>query len=249
MIMDVLRSCSRQKIRFVAGDLAAEEVATWYFAAPTAKAFPEPHAFSSPVWDTIHPMTTAIGFNANASRSYYNGKRTNSSKGQSYAGPLRFFQEGCDEPANLARAMNGTPLQCLDLPAGFWFGGQSVKSTLVSGGTLSGGVGFTPSVPLDCSLVPVTIHCLVLTGTGPFATFVGLGFDTIKDVFGHWTGGVFSGPDLLSLDGQCIAGTWFQNGLYNGLTPIGSASTSLSPVAFVGSFGLGSDTLTIQFSE
>lgn len=123
MVMDLLRSCYSQNVMYFNGDPSQVTKCRWYFAARTAKPFPAPHAFGSPTWDTVHPTSTTLGWDATSSRSYYNGKRSNTSDGTSFAGPLDFFQNGADTLADLDRGVNGTPVVCLRSPVGVALGG------------------------------------------------------------------------------------------------------------------------------
>jgi len=231
--MDLGRSCSRQKIRFLNGGQVDEELATWYFAAPTAKLFPEPHAFGALIWFTDPPAKTGAGFVEGAPRTYYNGRRINSSDGTSFAGPLEFFVEGAPAPAVIPRTVNGTPVQCIRDP-GLLLGGLAVDSPPCLGGLLTGGTCGDVQVPLVCGSLPATIYGTVLTGTGFLAPFVGSTFPTTFAFPNFWNGGVNVGGNVISIGGQCAFGVWFANVLYNGLTPLGSGSTNLMPVDFIG---------------
>jgi len=164
--MDVLRSCSRQKIRFVENNPLDMADATWYRAAPTAKPFPEPHSFGSPVWDTVHPTLTDLGFQAQLPRTWTNGKRINSSRGEKWAGPVDYFITGAPAPAFLPRAINGTPVECLERPLGLFLGGSSRAIAIAIGGIKLGG-SCVPGVP-DCPLCPGGTPTSVLIGSSGF---------------------------------------------------------------------------------
>jgi hypothetical protein len=123
--MDLLRSCSSQLIRFVKGDPTQTALATWYRCKPGAKAFPGIHSFGSPVWDQERNLETQIGFQATSARTYYDGRRKNTSDGTNFAGPAKFFVEGADSPALLLRGVNDTPSDCLRRPLGIAKGGQA----------------------------------------------------------------------------------------------------------------------------
>lgn len=166
--MDLLHSCYRQKISFLKGFPASQAIATWYFCSPNAHAFPEPHSFGSPTWDTDHPTITTLGFDATSSRTYTNGRRTNSSNGQSYAGPLIYFQEGAPARALLPRISNGTPVECVPPPWGLAGGGLLVPLRAGLGGKLAAGqlvAGVVPGMPcINCvGTTPATVR-VVLSG-------------------------------------------------------------------------------------
>lgn len=171
MVMDLLRSCYKQRIRFVAGDLATQEVATWYFAAPTAKPFPFDHAFGSPTWDAEHPSFTDLGFNASAPRTYYNGRRLNRSDGTTFAGPASDFRFGAPGPNPLPRGTDETPRVCIPSPTGQMLGGLSVGVAAASGGLRTGGVcvpAMVPGVPCgNCPTVTPLTVTLTLSGFDP----------------------------------------------------------------------------------
>ena len=176
--MDLLRSCSKQKLRFIAGDLSQEEIGTWYFAKKTALPFPIPHSFGSPVWDTYHPMPTDIGFNAEAARSWYRGTPLNSSDGTKWAGDLAWFVNGADQAENLPRGSNGTPVECLAPPFGLASGGSCSDTGLSSGGIMSGGEckpGYLPGVPCTyCSTGTPSMVEVSLSGfSGAYAAYTG----------------------------------------------------------------------------
>lgn len=139
MVMDFLRSCSSQAISFVEHDPTQQALATWYVAAPTALVFPTEHAFGSPVWDTVHPTATTLGFDATTPRVYYNGRRTNASDGTTFAGTASFFQIGAPSRAPLERGVNETPVECLRAPFGIVTGGLCVPIVPAGGGLRTGG--------------------------------------------------------------------------------------------------------------
>lgn len=126
--MDLVRSCYQQTMQF-GPDPSQRCLAKWYFCKKSAKAFPFPHAFGSPAWDTYHPTITSIGFDATSARTYYNGSLLNSSDGTSFAGPGGYFVDGSPlgVPA-LPRGMLGTPLDCLRRPLGKAKGGYCGKT-------------------------------------------------------------------------------------------------------------------------
>ena len=168
MIMSFLRSCYRQRIMFVAGDPTQTTVATWYRCGPDAKVFPFLSAFGSPTWDTDHPTITEIGFDATTARPWYNGRRINSSLGQTYAGDRLDFLNGAAAPGHIPRAFDGTPVECLQPPFGLAGGGSGVPSNVARGGkvvTGSAGPSVMPGVPCSqCVGVTPLIFRLVLSG-------------------------------------------------------------------------------------
>jgi len=174
--MDLLRSCYSQKIRYIKGDLAQEETTAWYFCAKTAKPFPFNHAFGSPTWDIVHPTPTTIGFNAQASRQYYSGRSLNNSRGDKFAGPAAWFAEGAPAPANLPRALNGTPLECLQNPLGLALSGGSVDVAPSSGTVLLSAGSYVPAVA-----------CSECTGPTPSNLSITLSGFTTPAVNATWT--------------------------------------------------------------
>lgn len=165
--MDLLRSCSRQDISFVAGGSGPLVEATWYYAARTAKPFPIPHVFSSPVWDNEHPTLTPLGFQAQRPRRYVNGRRRNTSDGTQWAGPLNYFAMGSPGLFSLPRGVNDTPVECLLPPQGLALGGEAQDLDLVAGGQLLGGfvddVGPSWICGLCADATPSTVE---VTGSG-----------------------------------------------------------------------------------
>ncbi len=169
--MDLLRSCYSSQIEYAPGKVAT---GTWYWCAPTALPFPAPHNFGSSIWDTEHPTATSIGWNAFASRPWYNGRRLNSSNGTSYAGPLEFFQGQCPGPGPLPRGTNGTPVECLQPPYGLTKGGLCVPTVSALGGKYLAGASIspiTPGVPCGhCSgTTPLTRTVVIAGATGSAA--------------------------------------------------------------------------------
>jgi hypothetical protein len=176
--MDLLRSCYKRPVRYVAGDPSQKVLATWYFAAPTAKAFPTYHAFGSQNWDSVHPTATTLGDDANTKPIYYRGTRLNRSTGEDFAGPLEYFQEGAPAPAFLPRAFDGTPVVCLSPPFGKAGGGQCLSVVSALGGKTGGGLAVTtiaPGIPCaNCSsITPATIKVTIVGCTGVYAAFNG----------------------------------------------------------------------------
>jgi hypothetical protein len=170
MVMDFLRSCYSQRIRFVEHDPTKTALATWYFCKPGALVFPGDQAFGSPTWDSDHPTATSIGFDALAPRTYYNGKRLNRSSGQSFAGPKEWFLHGQPTVQNLPRGSDLTPRVCIPSPTGLATGGQVVDGVRAEGGILTGGVcsdGMLPGVP--CANCPTTTPLTVSVTLGGFS--------------------------------------------------------------------------------
>ncbi len=156
MAMDLLRSCYSGQIEYAPGLFAP---AVWYWCAPTALPFPEPHLFGSPTWDTVHPTVTSLGWNALAPRKYYNGRRLNASQGRDFAGPLAYFSEGAPSSGNLPRIADGyTPTVCV-APAGKMLGGLSVPSVPSAGTKKLSGKSIQPITP--------GIPCGFCSGTTP----------------------------------------------------------------------------------
>jgi hypothetical protein len=179
MVMDLLRSCYKRPVRYVAGDPSQKVLATWYFTAPTAKAFPSFHAFGSQNWDSVHPTPTTLGDDANTKPIYYKGGRLNRSAGQEFAGPLEYFQNGAPAPAFLPRGFDGTPVSCLSPPFGKAGGGACVPVMLAQGGKLASGTAIptvTPGVPCtNCSGITPALPILTVTGcTAPYTLFNGV---------------------------------------------------------------------------
>jgi hypothetical protein len=182
MVMDLLRSCYRRPIRYVAGDVSITSPATWFFAKETALPFPGPHSFGSQNWDSDHPFDPAIGEKGSSKGTYYNGRPLNRSDGRNFAGPKGFFLAGCDTPANLPRGTDATPLICLERPLGKMAGGFGVPVALGSGGKRVAGTS-TTSTPLPPPGTPCTncpplytpsyVPLTIAGATGPQAVFNG----------------------------------------------------------------------------
>lgn len=178
MVMDVVRSCSRQKIAFVAGGSGPLVDAEWYFAAKTAKPFPIPHVFGSPNWDATHPTLTELGFQAQTPARWVRGNRRNTSDGTTWAGPIEYFVSGAPGLFSLPRGVNGTPVECIRRPAGLAFGGSALMLRQVKGGLLLGGQ-VVPDVPAwtcllcaDATPATVTVVGSGFTVSGFNASFV-----------------------------------------------------------------------------
>lgn len=169
MVMDFLRSCYTSRIAYQQGNSLVQSDATWYFAAPGALCFPGPHAFGSPTWDTVHPTLTDLGWQAQAPRRYYNGRRLNSSDGTQFAGPESYFLVGSPVGATLDRTANGTPLECVPPPYGLVLGGQGFPVLRGRGGLRLGGEEslLVPGVP--CAACPGFTPLTVTVTIGGFA--------------------------------------------------------------------------------
>lgn len=126
MVMDMGRSCYTRKMKFVRGDQSQTFLATWYFAAASAKPFPGFHLFSSAVWDIVHPTPVTLGDSENFQKKWSTGRRFNRSDGTTFAGPLEDFLEGAAAPGDLPRGTGGTPVVCLKDPFGLALGGEDV---------------------------------------------------------------------------------------------------------------------------
>lgn len=178
MVMDFLRSCYKQRLRYLANDPTQTEVGTWYFCRSSAKEFPYAHAFGSPTWDTFHPTPTVLGFSATSPRSYYNGRRLNNSDGTTFAGPASWFLHGAPLPVQLPRGADGTPIECLHPPFGLVGGGQVVPVVAVAGGKEAGGQlvqSVIPGVPCsNCGAVtPLTISVTLSGFAGVYSDYNG----------------------------------------------------------------------------
>lgn len=185
MAMDLLRSCYTQPMRYVADDPSITVPATWYFCKPGAKVFPLPHRYGSGVWDTKHPSPSILGFDDTQKRVYYQGDPLNSSDGTDYAGPAYAFMYGQQPSDTLARATDGTPLECLPPPYGAYGGGSSGPPPLLPPGvpaclpppqwpaTIMLTYGFVPVGPGPT--VPLTTVAATWDGTftGPFNLYSG----------------------------------------------------------------------------
>jgi len=230
--MDLLRSCSKQRLRFIAGDPSFEAIGTWYFAKKSALPFPIPHSFGSPVWDTYHPMSTEIGFNADAPRVWFRGTQQNSSNGTQWAGDLDWFVLGAGAPENLPRGSNGTPVECLAPPFGIASGGEATDTGLSVGGVLSGGATFVP-----------VVACSECTGPTPDSLTITLVGFTNGPTNATWTfiqDSVFpcqwnAGSAGISLTLQ-RAGGFFWNLLIT--DPVGGAGYQGGGVGCIGSFAM-----------
>lgn len=177
--MDLVRSCYKRRIRYVAGDPSQTAVATWYFAAPGARAFPFPHAFASANWDSVHPTAVVLGDDESFPRSWYNGRIINRSDGTDFAGPPQFFADGADMPALLPRGQDGfTPIECLKPPFGIAIGGLSepIRSA-IGGKTLSGSSvpGIAPGAPCgNCpAFTPLRTTVTAAGFVAPYTAFNG----------------------------------------------------------------------------
>jgi hypothetical protein len=242
MGMDLLRSCSVQRARYDASDPSKTTLLRWYFCAPTAEAFPGENAFGSPVWDQDKGIQTTIGFDATASRSYYNGTRQNTSDGKSFAGPEEFFRSGQDTDAALPLGVNLTPVECLKSPVGVAIGGglQPLPDKV--------------SVPCFPTPIPRTVK-VILSNKGlifgsvcPYVQYEGLiTFDPDWRGFpglmiypnGGWHGTFSNGGHVQSIGFGCgtvgptdFSGTWYgpdwgANAAYLEAFPFGVRPTTL----------------------
>jgi hypothetical protein len=250
--MDLLRSCYRQRINYIAGDPTKTALATWYWCRPGASIFPFANAFCSPTWDTVHPTRTTIGFDATGPRSYYNGRLLNSSTAQNYAGPASYFLEGAPAPALLPRAWDGTPVECLTAPFGLAKGGLSIPTYPVAGGKiLSGTAPGPPPVPINCGTLPSvqpSVSATVTGATGFFLPWVG------QTMVMTWTGLFWHGQYpilggyLIAINADCAGSSWQANLGVNGSPQVGTAIYGFTPINFSYTFnnGAGSD-ITVQF--
>lgn len=169
--MDFARSCQRRRMKFSVGGFHA--TATWFFCHPDAKPFPYEHTFSLGNWDIVHPTPTTLGDDATQKRVWYNGRRLNRSTGQTFAGPLEFFQHGCPGPGAIPRAFDGTPIECLSAPFGKAGGGFCLPTMPAVGGKrVSGGSSpsVTPGMPCaNCSSITPAIPVVTIAGAAGFA--------------------------------------------------------------------------------
>ena len=247
--MDLLRSCSTQNIRFVRGDLGAQVPATWYFCHPDALPFPVPHRFGSPVWDVERGEFSALGFNAQAARTYYNGRRLNSTTGNKFAGPIQFFQQGAPGPAALPRGSNGTPVECLSAPFGLLTGGLCSPVTPAVGGLLTGGSCFTTVNPINCATISHAAVRVTISGaTGAFSVHNGATFSLAY--FGIWIGGIGAGADRIDFSAVCGGGVW--SALINmaGFPAVpATGDTMIDPIDFSQTFVSGLDSVTAHFIQ
>jgi hypothetical protein len=173
--MDLIRSCYSQKVRYRSDDPTLETVCRWSFCVPGADAFPEPHAFGSDIWDSVHPTPTILGFDAEDKRKYYNGRPVNFTDGKSFAGPIDWFVDGQPDATVLPRGCGATPVECLRPPYGLAKSGLRVTAYPAIGGVYKGGTRKTPAVA--CSSCPTTTPAtLVVTlagATGPQSVWNG----------------------------------------------------------------------------
>jgi hypothetical protein len=246
--MDLLRSGYKRDMRFVRDDPGPVVEAIWYRCAPSALPFPGPHRFGSGNWDTVHPSPSDLGDQDDLLRTYYNGRRLNSSDGRSFAGPLEFFQEGADGPALLPRGGDGfTPVECIRPPFGIVKGGLSVPTVGDLGGVIKSGTSTTPANPLVCSTFTTTLTATVLSGTGTAAPFVGQTFP-VPHLFGPlWEGSSTVGLDILNFAGGCTGGTMtFSCHINIGPTFTGLPTATTDPFNVTWTGSNGTDTVVIQ---
>lgn len=172
--MDFCRSGYTGFVQYVEGDPSAVTLARWYIAAPTATAFPVPHAFGSPIWDEVAYTPTLGWITRPSKRNYYDGRRVNTSDGTRFAGPIEFFQRGAPGPGTLRRGVNGTPVECLTPPYGIALGGRAVPAHAVAGGVKLGGRAVPPPTPgFPCAYcgtyTPATCVVTISGASGPVA--------------------------------------------------------------------------------
>lgn len=177
--MDLMRSCYKRPIRYVAGNPTITALATWYRTKPGAKVFPTWHSFTSQNWDYSHPTFFDIGEVPTLKPQWSNGRRLNTSDGTSFAGPLEYFQTGAPAPGFLPRGVNDTPTDCLRAPFGIALGGFGMPIVSAKGGKLLGGTA-TSSTPLPPPGTPCA-NCPVLY-TPSYIPLIMAGFSA------PWTG-------------------------------------------------------------
>jgi hypothetical protein len=249
MIMDVGRSCFRQALRFVRNDLGEQVYGTWFRAAPSAKQFPVPHRFGSPVWDLSRGEFSDLGFNAETPAAWVNGARLNSSDGTKWAGPLEYFVEGCPAPAQLPRGSNGTPVECLKAPFGLLTGGLSRQIFPVFGGLKTGGYVTPTTNPINCATIShASVRAIISGATGVFS--VHNGATVTLAYFGIWIGGIGAGADRIDMSAVCGGGVWscLQNAGGFPTVPA-TGDTSIDPIDFSVTFTSGLDSYTVHFIQ
>lgn len=207
--MDVLRSCYKRRIRFVKDDPTKTAVATWYFAAKTAKVFPGLQLFSSAVWDSFHPTAVTLGDDESFSRQYYNGRRLNASDGTKFAGPLRFFTEGADAPSVLPRGADGfTPRECMVPPFGINKGGMCLPVGAGIGGLVLGGNCVPSSITTPCfSGSPFSFTATAHADEVACACLDLIAFPMVWDGL-KYTGSFVACGSTMRLDVQCFGIDW-----------------------------------------
>jgi hypothetical protein len=224
--MDLVRSCYKRRMRYVAGDPSQSVIATWYFAAKTAIPFPGVHRFGSGNLDTVQPSPSLLGDQSTSSRAYYNGRRLNSSPGRDFAGPKDDFLFGAPAPGQLPRGADGyTPVECFLPPFGLAKGGLSVPTNPNMGGKYLSGKSITYITPGS--------PCSFCTGVTPLR---------VKIVVTGCTGaGVpINGTWILTQVSSC---TWALNAspslIFNALrtSPGWTVGVSLVPPGVIGSWG------------
>lgn len=142
MVMDYLRSCYKRRMRFVRGDPDTFAPVTWYFCAPTAVPFPGVHRFGSANWDSTRNLATDLGDDAQRRPTYYNGRILNRSDGKTFAGPRSAFESGASIIGELPRAVDGTPVECLQGPFGVMLGGSDIPVSPGKGGLRLGAMDY-----------------------------------------------------------------------------------------------------------
>jgi len=234
MGMDLLRSCYSQRLNYITNDAVTTALARWYFCAPDALCFPGDHAFGSPTWDQIHPTVTGLGFDATGPRGYSNGRRSNASKGQMYAGPLQYFEVGQPSIGSLDRGSSGTPVECLEPPYGLAGGGLAVPCEAGKGGKKAGGVAtiVIPTVTIACfvphspwlATMTLTFTLVPDIGAPPLGPFVAtVPWDSAyTGPRGDWHGGYHFPVSIAGVIYDCIFGCW---------SFFAGAEASIEPVA------------------
>lgn len=111
--MDYVRSCYSTKMRFFPDDPAHLSTVQWYFADPSALAFPGYHRFASLNWSSRVLPSGPLGEVSGQSRPYSKGSIAGRPLGQHFDGQRSFFTNGCPlGGTGLNRTPSGIPVDC-----------------------------------------------------------------------------------------------------------------------------------------
>jgi hypothetical protein len=93
--MDLARTCTTRPCQFFDDPSAPWVTIKWYRAASDAKWFPTPHKWGHLAWYSFPWEATGVGEIYGTPERWSNGFTPPTSTGQSYYGPLQYFQAGC----------------------------------------------------------------------------------------------------------------------------------------------------------